>query len=175
MGQEVQKDEGIWISEDVFSLACGALPLVSIDFVIVSKTGPKAKVLVGRRRNSPAKDFLFTPGGRIRKGEPVLQAMCRILRNELGFNELLLENKFFLGVWDHFYTDSAFSESISTHYVNLAYRIEIDGVDPAILPSDQHSEWLFVGLDDKELMSQIHPYARTYVELALSGAPDIQV
>jgi colanic acid biosynthesis protein WcaH len=41
--------------------------LVSLDLLIVND---KAEVLVGRRQNPPAKDWLFVPGGRVYKEEP---------------------------------------------------------------------------------------------------------
>jgi len=166
--KDCTEKNGVWVSEKEFSVACAVLPLVSIDFVFIARK----KVLLGRRRNSPARDFLFTPGGRIRKNEPIEHATRRVLNEELGFAQSVLDKKRFLGVWDHFYQDSAFSPDIGTHYVNLAYSIEIDisDLDHASLPLDQHSEWFWVGLEDIDLLNQTHQYAKVYVEIALKQA-----
>ncbi|MGE4383816.1 MAG: hypothetical protein AB7D41_11515 [Arcobacter sp.] len=41
-------------------------PLISIDFVIINKEN---KILLGKRVNKPAYNFLFTLGGRVYKNE----------------------------------------------------------------------------------------------------------
>jgi len=56
-------------------------PLIAIDLIIKNKNG---EVLLGLRKNQPAKDFWFTPGGRIRKNELITQAFSRIIYDELG-------------------------------------------------------------------------------------------
>ena len=44
------------------------------------------KILLGKRKNPPAKNFFFVPGGRIFKSELKKHAFKRILKNELGFS-----------------------------------------------------------------------------------------
>lgn len=79
---------------------------------------------MGKRINKPAKDFLFTIGGRIYKNEKIYNAKKRILNDELNLNIENLDLKF-VGIFEHFYTDSFLSDNISTHYVNFAYEIKI--------------------------------------------------
>lgn len=148
------------ISQEAFSSACAALPLVSIDFVVYAKTG---RVLLGLRNNAPAQGFWFTPGGRIRKNESHQLAMQRILTDELGQSIDLLEKALLMGVWDHFYSDSAFSHRISTHYVNLPYLL---AVEKEFLPSHepQHSQWMWVNVEDALCRTEIHPYAMAYIK-----------
>ena len=55
--------------------------LVSLDLLIVND---KAEVLVGRRQNPPAKDWLFVPGGRVYKEERLTDALQRISVSETG-------------------------------------------------------------------------------------------
>src|SRR5450830_1706033 len=38
-----------------------------------------------------------------------------------------------MGAWDHFYPDSAFSPSVSTHYVNLPHWLPLSWADVALL------------------------------------------
>ncbi|WP_286745065.1 NUDIX domain-containing protein, partial [Aquabacterium sp. UBA2148] len=54
-----------------FAQACEALPLVSIDLVLTDESN---RLLLGLRRNAPARGWWFTPGGRIRKNEPLAAA-----------------------------------------------------------------------------------------------------
>ena len=51
-----------------FERAVGALPLVSVDWVLFN---PAGQMLLGHRRNAPARHWWFTPGGRVRKNEPL--------------------------------------------------------------------------------------------------------
>src|SRR3990167_7910645 len=64
-----------------FQQAVAALPLVSVDWVL---TNPAGELLVGQRLNAPARGTWFTPGGRIRKGEPLAAALRRVAAEEPG-------------------------------------------------------------------------------------------
>ena len=50
-----------------------------------------------------------------------------------------------MGVWDHFYKDSVFSEGSSTHYVNLPHYLEFKS-RPKICLDDQHAEFRWFDL-----------------------------
>lgn len=108
-----------YLSEDAFTSAVSSLPLVSIDLCIFSD----GDLLLGKRLNSPARGFWFSPGGRIRKNEAIELAIKRIALNEIGHQDLDYQQLTLMGVWDHFYTDSAFDEKISTHYINLPHYL----------------------------------------------------
>src|SRR5574340_1126592 len=93
-------------------------PLVALDPVVRS---PEGRVLVGRRRNEPAKGFFFTTGGRITKNESLAAAFRRISLAELGVEKRIKEARF-LGVYEHFYTTNNHQlAGFGTHYVVLAY------------------------------------------------------
>ncbi len=53
-------------------------PLVSIDLIVKNK---KDEVLLGLRKNAPAKGTWFVPGGRIGKNETLQEAFKRIANN----------------------------------------------------------------------------------------------
>lgn len=110
------------LSDADFEFCLKRMPLVSIDICVVKDNRFVATVL---RNKNPAKGYLFTPGGRIFKNESLIEAKCRILKNELGI--ILNQNKIsFIGCLEHFYESSAYSESISTHYICLLYRYELN-------------------------------------------------
>ena len=56
-----------WLQQEEFARAVAALPLVSVDLLVVN---PGGQLLLGQRRNAPARAWWFTPGGRVRKNEP---------------------------------------------------------------------------------------------------------
>jgi ADP-ribose pyrophosphatase YjhB (NUDIX family) len=58
-----------------FERAVGALPLVSVDWVLLN---PAGQMLLGHRRNAPARHWWFTPGGRVRKNEPLASCLQRV-------------------------------------------------------------------------------------------------
>ena len=118
-----------------FAVVCDA-PLVSIDLIVRDARG---RVLLGWRRNDPARDCWFVPGGAIRKNETLDQAFARITQTELG-QPLLRAAARFRGVYEHFYpTNFAGIPEVGTHYVVLAHELRFDG---ELVPADdQHSRF----------------------------------
>lgn len=58
-------------------------PLVSVDIIAKNKEG---KILLGLRKNEPAINTWFIPGGHIRKNEGLDSAFRRIVKDELGLD-----------------------------------------------------------------------------------------
>ena len=99
-----------------FKTVVESTPLVSIDLCLVYE----GKLLLGLRQNEPLKGQWFTPGGRLFKNERWQDGLARIANAELGLT--VTSDAFqLMGVWDHFYENSAINETISTHYVNLPH------------------------------------------------------
>lgn len=156
------------IPESEFTCAVDALPLVSIDLCIVCN----GLLLLGKRNNRPAKGFLFTPGGRIRKNQVLNSAFSRIAGEELGLENYSLSQNRIMGVWDHFYNDSAFSDDVSTHYINLPYLCEIQPKmkKKLLLPKgkdQQHSNWTWLDLGTASQSNIVHKYVRVYANWIL--------
>ena len=154
-----------------FAAAVAALPLVSLDWVI---TNPNGELLLGQRNNAPARGYWFTPGGRIRKNEALSLALARVAGDELGLAPALCEQvggqARLMGAWDHFYPDSAFSPSVSTHYVNLPHWLALSWVEVAQLKlpvGEQHSVWQWLALEEAASHPQVHPYVQPYAAWVL--------
>ncbi|MBL1433819.1 MAG: GDP-mannose mannosyl hydrolase [Gammaproteobacteria bacterium] len=132
-------------------------PLISIDLVV----SHKGKVLLGKRTNEPAKAYWFVPGGRICKDEKINKAFYRLSKNELGVH-LPISNAQFLGVYEHFY-DTNFSEDgdFGTHYVVLAYSIELDEV-LSNLPTQQHTEYMWLQAEKIAVHDHVHDHTKAY-------------
>jgi colanic acid biosynthesis protein WcaH len=132
-------------------------PLVSIDLLVRDGGG---RLLVGLRKNRPAQGTWFVPGGIVRKGERIAEAMRRITRAELGSE---LEGRF-IGVFEHFYPDNALGEpGFGTHYIVLAYALSgrIDA-----LPEDQHAQYRWIGDAEGLADPAVHENTKAYLECA---------
>lgn len=131
-------------------------PLVSIDLIVRDVSG---RVLLGWRRNRPAKDCWFVPGGRINKGESVAAAFSRLAQVELGI-ALSADQARFVGVFEHFYPDCFSGTEISTHYVVLAYELQVGSLD--VLPHDQHDRYTWLSPEDLLGNVQVHENTKAY-------------
>jgi colanic acid biosynthesis protein WcaH len=117
-------------------------PLVAIDLIV---NDGNRRVLLGHRKNRPARGTWFVPGGRITKGETLDAAFTRIVQDELGIASVQRSSARFRGVFEHFLDENfAGVPGISTHYVVLAYSLTLGGAAP-IGRFDQHSNytWAF--------------------------------
>ena len=142
-----------YLTGDMFKTIIDNTPLVSVD-LIVKHNG---KVLLGKRVNKPAQGYWFTLGGRVLKNESIQSAIQRIGKLELGI--IIDSSPKFIGVFEHLYDDSIF-EDVSTHYVNLAYEIEVSGLED--LPEDQHNDYRWFGLEELIQSSEVHKYVKDY-------------
>jgi len=138
-------------------------PLVSIDLCLVCDD----QVLLGRRTNEPLKGEWFTPGGRIHINETWQDALLRIAEVELGLSGIAVEDFALMGVWDHFYGNSAVDQDLSTHYVNLPHYAEFKS-KPDITLDDQHAEFQWFDLSVVSWGEKFHPYMRNYTSWLLN-------
>jgi colanic acid biosynthesis protein WcaH len=116
-----------------------ALPLVPVDCVLLN---PDGQMLLGQRSNAPARHWWFTPGGRVRKNEPLSRCLQRVALAELGLQTGEIHGAKLMGVWDHFYENSAFGTDVSTHYFNLPHVLRLEHfLKLNALPLDQHIAW----------------------------------
>ena len=141
-----------------FKTVVESTPLVSIDLCLVFE----GKLLMGLRKNEPVKGQWFTPGGRLLKNERWQDGLTRIARTELGL--IVSSDKFqLMGVWDHFYGNSAVGEDIPTHYVNLPHVYYLER-EPEFFIDQQHSliRWFDVASISRDITHQI--YMREYAK-----------
>ena len=139
-------------------------PLVSIDICLVCD----GQILLGDRNNEPLKGEWFTPGGRIHKNETWQDALLRIAEVELGLVDTAVESFSLMGMWDHFYNNSALDQNRSTHYVNLPHYAELQS-RPQITLDDQHGEFEWFDLSVVSNDEKFHPYMRNYASWLLNN------
>lgn len=140
-----------------------ATPLVSVDILLVR--GGKY-ILIGLRNNRPAQGYWFVPGGRILKNEKIEQALVRIAEKELGIASLLdNENLYptFHGAYEHMYDDCFAGDiGVSTHYVVLAYKIEVPAEFELPIADEQHFEFKWMSIVDAMVSDSVHQYVKNY-------------
>lgn len=134
-------------------------PLVAIDLIV---RDAEARVLIGHRRNRPARDTWFVPGGRIHKDETLDAAFARIADAELGIARLARSTARFEGVFEHHYEDNFAAEpGVSTHYIVLAYALQLTSTVP-VVRLDQHSEYLWLSPAALLARPDVHENTKAY-------------
>ncbi|AJZ58278.1 GDP-mannose mannosyl hydrolase [Paraburkholderia fungorum] len=134
-------------------------PLVAIDLIV---RDAEARVLIGHRRNRPARDTWFVPGGRIHKDETLDAAFARIADAELGIARLARSTARFEGVFEHHYEDNFAAEpGVSTHYIVLAYALQLTSTVP-VGRLDQHSEYLWLSPAALLARPDVHENTKAY-------------
>jgi colanic acid biosynthesis protein WcaH len=137
-------------------------PLISIDLIVRLKDG---RVLLGHRKNEPAKGTLFVPGGRITKNETISAAFRRITLSELGEQKELKEARF-LGTYDHIYETNVFGKAgFGTHYVVLGYELETLE-ELRHLPVEQHGDYTWMSAPQILASGDVHENTKAYLKTA---------
>jgi len=67
----------------------------------------------------------------------------------------------FLGVFEHFYKTSIFGYSISTHYINLAFLLNLS-FEIKKLQKEQHSEYKYFTKEEILDSDEVHEYVKNY-------------
>lgn len=139
--------------------------LVSIDLIVLDK---ESSVLVGKRKNDPAKNMWFVPGGRIYKHEPWKEAIKRISRGELGY-EIEYKDCTMIGLFDHHYPNNFLNRTdengnmITTHYFVVGMQITVsESVVNKTTFEGQHSEIRWMPLDELMSRNDVHQNTKNY-------------
>ena len=132
-------------------------PLVSIDLIVRDGAG---RVLLGLRRNAPARGCWFVPGGCVRKNETLDAAFARITHDELGVAARRADARL-LGVFEHFYDENMGDQpGFGTHYVVLGHALPQGMmVEP---PPEQHSEYRWLSVEGLLDDPSVHQYTKAY-------------
>jgi len=117
---------------------------------------------VGKRINRPAQGYWFVLGGRILKNERLTDAFLRLTEQELGV-AISIENSRYLGLYEHFYTDSILGEDVSTHYVVNGFEVVLPNGN-ASLPKEQHNEYRWLSETEFRTSDEVHVHSRWYVD-----------
>ena len=130
--------------------------LTSVDLIIMKNNC----ILMGLRKNNPAKNYYFTPGVRTYKNENQLEAIKRVGKSELGI-DINPENVKLVGVYDHIYDNNFDNNNFGTHYVVTAYLHKIKN-NIKIELDDQHDEIKWINIDNMINDNTVHQYVKNY-------------
>lgn len=133
--------------------------LVSLDLLILNDEN---EVLLGRRLNSPAKGFLFVPGGRIYKGEGPEAALRRISKQEVGIQFTARDTSLY-GIYHHLYPDTFFGdlEIGATEYIVIACLLRWGG-EKTFTHDSQHDGLRFIPVNTVPSHPEIHDITKAY-------------
>jgi len=127
--------------DDGFERRYPTQPVVAVSAVV--RNGENKVVLV-RRGRPPGKGKWSLPGGAIRLGEPVLQALKREIREECGLEVKIAK---LLAVHDRIFRDR--NGKVEYHYVIVNYLADASG---PVQPGGDVLEARWAGLDEMERM-----------------------
>ncbi|RKG33162.1 GDP-mannose mannosyl hydrolase [Acinetobacter guerrae] len=150
----------MWLSDQLFKTVITSTPLISIDLIVRNNQN---QVLLGKRLNAPAKNFWFVPGGRIQKNETLDGAFSRLLKDELGIQNVIHRSDAnFLGLYEHFYDDNFFDQTFSTHYIVLSYEIVLKQTQLEDFPKFQHEDYMWISENQLLIANEVHQYTQNY-------------
>ncbi|SDI17905.1 colanic acid biosynthesis protein WcaH [Pseudomonas flavescens] len=150
----------MFLPTDTFKTVVASTPLVSIDLLVRNAEG---ELLLGERLNRPAQGSWFAPGGRILKNETLDAAFERLTGEELG-QAFRRDQGRLLGVYEHFYDDSVFGEAPDTHYVVIAYALQLGAQQSLQPPSVQHGRYRWWPIEQIHDEPRIHRNTRDYLQ-----------
>lgn len=132
-----------WVDERLYKKFCESMPIASVDILAVYQ----GKLLIMLRNNEPGKDLWFVPGGRVRYGETLKQAVFRKLEEETGLNAVKVEEK---GVMSHFWPTN---HNISTFFL-------VDVSEDSVEMNQEHRDYKWISKKN----SKFHPYLNHMIE-----------
>ena len=140
-----------WIPDDEWETVVRNVPIVSVDLVVLTDDG----VVLAKRTNEPAKGEWFVPGGRVRKGERLADAVHRVAEEELGIEVEIVES---LGAYEHLYRESDVDGSGGKHYLANGFVVRTKA--GRLVTDYQH-----VSVQITSTFSEdIHPYVKNYLK-----------
>ena len=142
------------VPDDVWAEVVKHMPIPSVDLVVRCADG----ILLAKRQNEPAKGEWFVPGGRVRKGERLSEAVERVAQEELGVGVSIEER---LGAYDHLYDTSDVDGSGGKHYVANGFLVTPE--TEAFSLDAQHSDFSIFAVDS---LPDLHPYVEAYLRAA---------
>lgn len=139
------------IPTDEYGTIVKHVPIISVDLLVHHNGG----LVLGKRKNEPAKGEWFVPGGSVLKGETRQQAVHRVAEEELS-SDVLIDRE--LGVYDHFYRTAEVDGVNSKQYLATAYVVT--PIQSEISSDDQHTNLEVFSSPFQDLHNYVERYLR---------------
>jgi 8-oxo-dGTP diphosphatase len=134
---------GMWIEEKYYHMIREWMPIPTVDAIITFE----GKFLLLKRNNPPVQGEWWLPGGRVRKGEALEDAVRREVREETG---LTCQNLRQVGVINQIFPEC--------HTISIYYRVDV--ATPHVTVNPEHSDYRWVSA----LPQGSHRYLKTMIE-----------
>ncbi len=144
------------IPKILYSKIMGLMPICTTDVIFLNKE--RTKTLLFKRSNAPLKERYFSIGGRLLKGEKLLDGGVRQAFKEAGIRADK-KKLIFGGVQEGLCKNSTF-KNVSYHAIIIYYGYVIDEKCHIKLDS-QHSDYKWFSVNDKKL----HPLIKKRVAI----------
>jgi GDP-mannose mannosyl hydrolase len=122
------------------------MPIVCVDCLVVNDRG---EFLLVKRENEPLMGEYWMPGGRVHKGERLVEAAQRKMREEIGVDVDIVEN---VGFFEFFYEKTKEKAEGGVHSISFVYLVKPKRRD--IRLDSQSSAWGWF----KEIPAQLRKY-----------------
>ena len=136
------KKQTDFLPAKLFNRITECLPVVSVEALIATDDG----LLLLKRNNAPVKGGWWFPGGRVRKGESLQDALRREVKEETS---LELSHCRLINVYSRVFPE--------LHDITIAYLCSINR--NKVVLNEEHSEYAFF----KQLPRNLHPSMRQVV------------
>ena len=153
----------MWISEELYSRILQVMPIPCVDLLVV---GDADKVLLLLRKNEPAADQWWFPGGRVLLGEERREAAIRKLKEECGLVSTQFEE---MGTFDIVFNNAP---KPRIHSITTLFKLKI-GPETNIRLDHQSYEacWL---TPQEWLGRDLHPFVRSSLSALVAGGDSRQ-
>jgi colanic acid biosynthesis protein WcaH len=164
------KHQYVRLPSDLYGEIVRNIPVVCVD--IVCQRMDDKKLLLFLRRDKPASDIWWWPGGRMFKGETFFDAAVRKVRDETGDKDITVVPRDILGVWNTFFPDSSWDtkENMGCQTVNITVFCEVHKI--TLSPAHKaNSAWAvsdqrWISVNDALEEGKYDKYVRLNVEIA---------
>jgi ADP-ribose pyrophosphatase YjhB (NUDIX family) len=135
----------MWIDDEYYQMILKWMPIPTVDAIITFE----GKFLLLKRKNPPVQGEWWLPGGRVRRGEALEDAVRREVREETGLECRSLRQ---VGV-----INLVFPEC---HTISVYYLVEAESSNVTL--NEEHSDYQWVST----LPKKSHRYLKSMVEEA---------
>lgn len=148
----------MFIEETLYAEFVQSMPISCVDLVVMDQAG---RILLLKRKNEPASNQWWFPGGRVLFNEIRSEAVRRKLKEECGL--FMKENPIELGTIDCLLN---LEGNKTSHGITTLYKVLADSTELTTLDSQScDSQW---GFPDDWQAYNLHPIVLTGMSMALT-------
>jgi len=144
-----------FIPRDLYKKIVSLIPICCVDLVIKMKNS----FLLVKRKENPAKNKWWFPGGRVLFGESLIEAVKRKIKEELNIRKF--KNIKFLGIEELKFQKGRFNKPV--HSIANVFLIELNKKNCFNIQPDQtifKYKWF------NSIQKNFHPYIKKFLKLA---------